>query len=251
MFIHHLSQLICVFVLRPPHQKPQPTTHNSNLIVANNEPRHYCFSRTVADTMKQIFNHLRRATARRSFVHNSQAIRRHDIHSLLTTAQDIAAPSKCQFQMKTDHVHLRLPPTQTNQIRTFKNVAEYHNVADDTLHNIQDALEELIEDNFLSGGDDDEIPEVNYANGVLTISLPPHGTWVINKQTPNEQLWWSSPISGPRRYEYVEERERWIYTRVIDGESGVGSAEGENDTLGQILVEEIQKLYGCDLQLEA
>ena len=24
---------------------------------------------------------------------------------------------------------------------------------------------------------------------------------MINKQTPNRQLWWSSPLSGPRRYE--------------------------------------------------
>jgi frataxin len=139
------------------------------------------------------------------------------------------------------------------QIRTFKNVAEYHDIADDTLHNIQDALEELIEDKFLSDGDDDDIPEVNYSNGVLTIYLPPHGTWVINKQTPNEQLWWSSPISGPRRYEYVEERGRWVYTRIIDGEGSDDflSSEGEDDTLGRILVQEIKKLYDCDLDLAA
>ena len=28
-------------------------------------------------------------------------------------------------------------------------------------------------------------------------------TWVINKQAPNMQLWWSSPISGPLRFEYT------------------------------------------------
>lgn len=140
-----------------------------------------------------------------------------------------------------------------NQIRTFNNVAEYHNIADETLHTIQDALEEVIEDNFATDNDDDEIPEVNYANGVLTIYLPPHGTWVINKQTPNEQLWWSSPISGPRRYEYVEERERWVYTRGAgdEGDDNTSIAEGEEDTLGCILVEEIKKLYDCDMDLVA
>jgi frataxin-like iron-binding protein CyaY len=65
-------------------------------------------------------------------------------------------------------------------------------------------------------------------------------------------LWWSSPISGPRRYEYVEERKRWVYTRVID-ENAVdcNDGDGEDDTLGHILVEEIKQLYGCDLELEA
>ncbi|KAL7490209.1 hypothetical protein ACHAW6_015977 [Cyclotella cf. meneghiniana] len=146
----------------------------------------------------------------------------------------------------------------SRQIRLFRNVGEYHDVADDTLHSIQDAVEELIEDELLRGNTDDvdDIPEVNYASGVLTIYLPPHGTWVINKQTPNEQLWWSSPISGPRRYEYVEGRKRWVYTRVGDGGehaavSSVAEGEGEEDTLGQILVQEIKELYGCDLELEA
>jgi frataxin len=31
-------------------------------------------------------------------------------------------------------------------------------------------------------------------DGVLTIRLGDKGTYVINKQTPNRQLWFSSPI---------------------------------------------------------
>eukprot|EP00529_Nitzschia_sp_RCC80_P032988 CAMPEP_0113470368 /NCGR_PEP_ID=MMETSP0014_2-20120614/16405_1 /TAXON_ID=2857 /ORGANISM="Nitzschia sp." /LENGTH=130 /DNA_ID=CAMNT_0000362927 /DNA_START=548 /DNA_END=936 /DNA_ORIENTATION=- /assembly_acc=CAM_ASM_000159 len=53
--------------------------------------------------------------------------------------------------------------------------------------------------------------EVVYSNGVLTMVFPPHGTWVLNKQTPNRQIWWSSPISGPRRYDF--EDGQWIYSR--------------------------------------
>jgi len=51
---------------------------------------------------------------------------------------------------------------------------------------------------------------------------------VINKQPPNKQIWLSSPISGPKRYDYVvlgegqHEKEGggsggWIYLR--DGSS--------------------------------
>ena len=50
--------------------------------------------------------------------------------------------------------------------------------------------------------DDLDDVDINYSQGVMAIKLgPPHGTWVINKQTPNRQIWWSSPISGPMRYE--------------------------------------------------
>jgi frataxin len=53
------------------------------------------------------------------------------------------------------------------------------------------------------------------------------GTYVINKQPPNKQIWLSSPISGPKRYDYVgsDENQRvgggggeeWVYLR--DGSS--------------------------------
>ena len=35
--------------------------------------------------------------------------------------------------------------------------------------------------------------------GVLTLNLGSHGTYVINKQAPNKQIWVSSPVSGPVR----------------------------------------------------
>lgn len=56
----------------------------------------------------------------------------------------------------------------------------------------------------------------------------PHGTYVINKQPPNKQIWLSSPLSGPKRYDYVVTSEGqeskqdtatggWVYLR--DGSS--------------------------------
>lgn len=137
-------------------------------------------------------------------------------------------------------------------IRTFRSVGHYHNVADETLNSIQDVVEEYLEEHYVSSGaeKEEDIPEVNYASGVLTMYLPPHGSWVINKQTPNEQLWWSSPISGPKRYEYDDKRERWVYSRVMD-EEGAADSEGvaycEEDTLGGILNKEFEELFGEDL----
>ena len=39
--------------------------------------------------------------------------------------------------------------------------------------------------------------------GVLTVRLGELGTYVINKQAPNRQLWMSSPLSGPVRYDWA------------------------------------------------
>lgn len=57
--------------------------------------------------------------------------------------------------------------------------------------------------------------------GVLTITLAPIGTYVINKQPPNKEIWLSSPISGPKRYGYfiaqdTEDKTEvgsWLYYR--------------------------------------
>lgn len=73
--------------------------------------------------------------------------------------------------------------------------------------------------------------EFSYTNkfkaGVLNISVPAIGTYVLNKQPPNKQIWLSSPISGPKRYDWIVEGDRmhekqetrefahgqWIYLR--------------------------------------
>ena len=31
-----------------------------------------------------------------------------------------------------------------------------------------------------------------------------HGTYVLNKQGPNRQIWVSSPVSGPLRFDFDE-----------------------------------------------
>lgn len=64
----------------------------------------------------------------------------------------------------------------------------------------------------------------NQQAGVLTLVFPPNGSYVINKQPPNKQIWLSSPISGPKRYDWVvlgegqDQKEgsgkgEWIYLR--------------------------------------
>lgn len=160
----------------------------------------------------------------------------------LPTTLKTTRPASLGRTLSAFHAHqYTLPPTApvAGRRRLFQSEAEFHPVADETLHRIQDALEEIFEE--IRG---DEDMEVSVASGVLTLSLPPHGTWVINKQTPNRQLWWSSPISGPRRYEY--EDGHWVYTRSMDS----GGAREESSTLGAALAHEIKELYNVDLEID-
>lgn len=118
------------------------------------------------------------------------------------------------------------------QLRMFQSESEYHTIADDILEDIQDAVEMALEEKGVAEFD------VTYASGVLTIVLPsPHGTYVVNKQTPNRQIWWSSPKTGPRRYEY--EDGEWVFTRD----------ESQSTTLVQTLKDELHEIYGIDLDL--
>ena len=83
---------------------------------------------------------------------------------------------------------------------------DYVALADEALDTILEKADEL------SDARDDV--ECELSSGVLTLKTP-EGTWVINKQVPNRQLWLSSPLSGPCRYEYVDGT--WTHTR--DGSS--------------------------------
>lgn len=111
-------------------------------------------------------------------------------------------------------------PSSSFHVRWFETEAIYHSIADEALESIQDGVDEALDSTSIEY-------EITNASGVLTMVLPPNGTWVINKQSPNQQLWWSSPLSGPKRFEYDPVDKMWICTQ--DGLS-----------LGPLLVQEIR-----------
>ncbi|GKZ19202.1 mitochondrial chaperone Frataxin [Aspergillus brasiliensis] len=97
--------------------------------------------------------------------------------------------------------------------------SEYHDHAEHYLNVVQNEIEKAQEE----GSD----VEAEYSAGVMNISVPGVGTYVLNKQPPNKQIWLSSPISGPKRYDWVVEGDQmhekqesrpfingqWIYLR--------------------------------------
>ncbi|XP_021725523.1 frataxin, mitochondrial-like [Chenopodium quinoa] len=84
---------------------------------------------------------------------------------------------------------------------------EFHRLADSTIHHLLEKLEEYGDSVDVDGFD------VDYGNEVLTMKLGDLGTYVVNKQTPNRQIWLSSPVSGPSRFDWDPSTQAWIYRR--------------------------------------
>lgn len=99
---------------------------------------------------------------------------------------------------------------------------EYHKVSNDAFEQMVDELDMFFEDNKILEA------EITEEAGSLEINCS-EGTYVINKQAPTKQIWLSSPISGPKRFDY--HNGRWICLR--DGEK-----------LSNLLQNEITQMYG-------
>ncbi|XP_022547932.2 frataxin, mitochondrial-like isoform X2 [Brassica napus] len=91
---------------------------------------------------------------------------------------------------------------------------EFHRLANVTINNLLEKIE----------------------NEVLTLKLGSLGTYVMNKQTPNRQIWMSSPVSGPSRFDWDRDANAWIYRRT-------------EAKLHELLEEELENLCGEPIQL--
>lgn len=111
---------------------------------------------------------------------------------------------------------------------TEPSLNEYHEASDRKLEELSDKLEDYLEDHYDKGAD------VSLNNGVLTVVVDSQNTYVINKQTPNRQIWLSSPLSGPMRFDLVEGK--WINKH-------------DEQELGSVLSNELSELLKNNVQV--
>ncbi|KAK6459404.1 Frataxin-like protein [Scheffersomyces xylosifermentans] len=106
-------------------------------------------------------------------------------------------------------------------------INEYNTISEEYLESLADSLEDLSEN----------YPQIDceLSHGVMTLTIPPNGTYVINKQPPNKQIWLSSPISGPKRYDLIQGK--WVTLR--DGSS-----------LTALLAEEVSSAVGAEVEFD-
>ncbi|KAF5377548.1 hypothetical protein D9615_005194 [Tricholomella constricta] len=123
------------------------------------------------------------------------------------------------------HKQCRMMSTPPPQVITSDLPMErYHALSDTTMDSLLESLEAILDDLG------NPTFEVEYHSGVLTLILGDKGTYVINKQPPNKQIWLSSPFSGPKRYDYSEADDNWLYSR-----DGCALGDLLNDELSKAL----------------
>ncbi|TPP62369.1 Frataxin regulates mitochondrial iron accumulation [Fasciola gigantica] len=85
--------------------------------------------------------------------------------------------------------------------------AQYERLSTETLDKFAEVFDMLGEQYDLGDAYD-----VLHDYGVLKVEFgSPVGTYIINRQAPNKQLWLSSPLSGPKRYDFLINKGKWIY----------------------------------------
>ncbi|KAI0406961.1 mitochondrial chaperone Frataxin [Xylaria palmicola] len=130
----------------------------------------------------------------------------HTPRSLFSTSHHLAKP------LSSEELATAQPANITD--------GEFHELADEYIETLLYAYEKM-QDNRAD-------IDVEYSAGVMNLIINDIGTYVINKQPPNKQIWLSSPTSGPKRYDWVvisegqdqkqdTARGDWIYLR--DGSS--------------------------------
>ena len=119
-------------------------------------------------------------------------------------------------------------PSPRYSTTTTLSLVQYEQLAESTLQSLTEQF-----DSLPTAVQCSQQYDVNYADGVLTIVVSEDvGTYVINKQTPNRQIWLSSPISGPKRFDMV--RGRWVYLH-------------DNTCLHDLLHLEFSAIYNCEV----
>ncbi|KAK8134240.1 mitochondrial iron uptake protein [Apiospora sp. TS-2023a] len=114
-------------------------------------------------------------------------------------------------------------PLSPEELKT----AKPDNLSDKMYHELSDEYLELLVAHLEERQDKSDDIDVEYSAGVMNVKTK-HGTYVINKQPPNKQIWLSSPLTGPKRYDWVVISEdqgskqdtavgAWVYLR--DGTS--------------------------------
>eukprot|EP00744_Colponema_vietnamica_P019823 GILI01028075.1.p1 GENE.GILI01028075.1~~GILI01028075.1.p1 ORF type:complete len:189 (+),score=18.86 GILI01028075.1:29-568(+) len=148
----------------------------------------------------------------------------------------LAAPSLANLvssftnlPIRSLHVTSRCLESSRGDVISDLSESEFHSLSDSFLLNLHDEVENLSLE---------ALEDISLSQGVLTIKLGKKGTYVINKQTPNRQIWFSSPISGPKRFDWDKTSKQWRNHRNSD------------ELLISLLSKELSSLSGATVHIK-
>lgn len=82
------------------------------------------------------------------------------------------------------------------------NEKDFYTISDETLTKLADDVE---------GMDKEAVLEVDYMDGILNIIIEETSqTYVINKHSATQKIWYSSPLTGADYFVYDENSQEWL-----------------------------------------
>ena len=102
----------------------------------------------------------------------------------------------------------------------------FESLADRTLARLQTQIEDALDS-----------VDVDLRGGILTLELEDGRQYVINKHTPNRQIWLSSPVSGAAHF-------------VHDPQAGVWRSTRGDAQLHRLLAGELAAVTGEEIELD-
>jgi len=79
---------------------------------------------------------------------------------------------------------------------------------------------------------------------VLSVDMGEKGIYILNKQPPNKQIWLSSPITGPKRFDWV------LFSEGQDMKEGSGAGDWVYIKDSKSLTELVKEELGVLVDLE-
>lgn len=69
----------------------------------------------------------------------------------------------------------------------------------------------------IENSDPNSIFDVEYSDGILTISIDKSGQeYVINRHNANQKIWYSSPLSGADYFSFDDSKQQWLNASGIE-----------------------------------
>jgi iron donor protein CyaY len=114
--------------------------------------------------------------------------------------------TRIQNRLHNNIAPYTVPHRTLASITTTPTTKEQFNTATEQFFNI---LQDRLEQSDIELNTD---VESQYNDGVLTLRHK-HNTWVLNQHSVTRQIWLSSPVSGPSKYNWYNEKKLWLNER--------------------------------------
>lgn len=108
------------------------------------------------------------------------------------------------------------------------NEIEFRHQVKETLQFLEERLEQQL----------DHQADIDVHEESLQITHSSGQIWLLNRHTPSQEIWLSSPVQGGLHFGWCSQRQQWISTR------------SSQDELFNFLEKDLSSAFGCVVQFQ-